>query len=338
MNRHRIATLDLVRLIGMLLVMLRHSAVGTDGESTLAIFLLHNFISAGAVPVFFLLSGYLGARKLDSAALTFRDFAREKTRTYIVPYLFWNVLVLLLVLVAKMTPLAAHFRGGGTYFNVELTASSIVSALFGIGRNPIVFQFWFLRDLIVVSLVAWFLCRVGPRIPLLPWLFFFIPLPMASSLGYYLLGYQLHGWFPPEKYPTCRASLLYAGCWFLMGICVFVGSADIPVPLLPLGSAAFILMLAIVFSSAPLGRWLAVLGPATFFIYATHEPLQTTLAKSWQIANLPFYGSLFCFLVIPAIVFVVLVASYLALSRMCPRLMAIATGEREWHKEAGQRQ
>jgi len=353
MNPSRIATLDLVRVIGMYLVTILHVPAGRPADGNPVIFMFHLFIGLGAVPAFFLLSGYFSARKLEAPDFTFRAWARDRTRSCVVPFLFWNALVLVFVLLTKSTALASQFRGDDTYYGVEPTFWSVTCALFGIGRTPIVFQFWFLRDLIVASFAAWWIWRYLGKIPLLPWLFFFVPLPMtppgghhllwnsggqalwwtmlsmAPSLGYYLLGCQLHSLFPPERFPGLRAAGAYAVCWFLIGVGVFLKVIVVPTPLLQLGSAAFILMLAILLTASPVTRPLAALGPATFFVYATHEPLQALVFKLWERLHLPLAGSLFCFLTIPLVVFAAMVVAYFALSRVFPRLMALATGERQ---------
>ena len=334
MTRNRIAVLDILRVIGMIFVMLIHSPVDGDANSSPTIFILKKYLASGAVPVFFLLSGYLGSKSLQSPTLRISAFAKNKLNTLIIPFLFWNFLVLALVFAAKAGGLASVVRGSGAYFDVEFSLTSIVCAIFGIGRSPIVYQFWFLRDLIVISFVAFFLCRALPRMPLLPWFFFFIPLPMASSLGYFLLGHHLHGVLPPERLPRVRSSLLFCLCWFGMGIGVLAGLVSIPYPLQQIGSAAFLLMVAIALSTVRWSDRLALLGPAIFFVYAIHEPLQTIVARVWQLLNIPYYGSLFCFLLIPAFVFSICVVSYLLLCKIAPQPMSIATGNRKLPNKA----
>jgi fucose 4-O-acetylase-like acetyltransferase len=328
MTSPRNVTLDLLRVIGMFFVMLNHSPGDPDIKTAPGIFFLKGFLVCGAVPVFFLLSGYFGARRIDSTSLSAKDYVQEKARTLIIPFLFWNAAVLLLVLLAKYAGWDSSFRGGGAYFDVNFSALSIGSALTGIGRLPIVYQFWFLRDLIVVVFVAFLLCRHVPKIPLLPWFFFLIPLPMASSLGYYLLGHELHSYLPPEQFPSFRSSILYCAGWSLMGIGVIAGIIAVPRLLQEIGSAAFIFMLTIVASRSPFVARISALGPAVFFVYATHEPLQTIISKEWQSHHLPAYGTLFCFLLIPTTVFAVCAVAYVILRKISPGPLAFATGGR----------
>ena len=119
-----------------------------------------------------------------------------------------------------------------------------------------------------------------------------------------------------------------------MGVGALAGLFNIPYPIQQVGSACFILMVAIVLSATRWGHKLALLGSATFFVYATHEPLQTIFEKLWQAFNIPHYGSLFCFLLIPASVFFTCGSVYFFLCKMTPQLMSVATGNREWPNKA----
>jgi surface polysaccharide O-acyltransferase-like enzyme len=283
----RNVTLDLARVFAIFFVMFIHSPAKAEIISTPGVFFLKGFISCGAVPIFFMLSGFFGRSKIDSKTVTATHFIQDRARTLLLPFLLWNGAVILLVLFAKHMTFFSRLREGGTYFDVEPTVSSISCALLGIGRLPIVYQFWFLRDLMVVVMVAFFLCRCVPRIPLLPWLCFAIPLPMASSLGYYLLGYQLRSLLPPEKFPTFRSSALYCTCWLMIGVGVMAGIISIPNPLKEIGSASFIFMMAIMASTTSFAARLSTLGFAIFFVYAAHEPLQSFFAREWSLLHIP---------------------------------------------------
>lgn len=328
MTRNRIATLEILRVVAIVFVMFIHSPVNGDARSSPTIFLLKEFFACGAVTVFFLLSGYLGAKSLQTPELQFSAFTRNKIRTLIIPFLFWNLLVITFVFIAKTSGLTSSFRANGAYFDVEFSLPSIACAILGIGRWPIVYQFWYLRDLIVISFVTFVLCRALPRMPLLPWFFFLLPIPIAQSLGFYLLGHHLHSIVPPERFPKLRSSLLFCICWFSISIAVLVELVKIPYLIQQIGSACFIMMIAIALSATRLSQQFTLLGSTTFFVYATHEPLQTIIAKTWQALNIPLYGSLFCFLLIPTSVFFICIIVYFLLYKIAPQLLSIATGSR----------
>ena len=321
-------SLDILRVIAIFFVMLIHSTVSGDVKDRSGIFFLVRFLEFGAVPVFFLLSGYLGARKINSKDVSAYRYAKDKYHTLIVPFLFWNALVLSLVFIAKLAGLHHIINGNGAYFDVKPTFTSIASALFGIGRSPIVYQFWFLRDLIVVSAASFVACRYLPRIPLLSWLLFFIPVPMASSMGYYLLGYNLQTYLPVSKFPSPKLSGIYCTVWILLGWGVKSTGTQIPYPLLQIGSAAFLFFFALMLYHFTWGKQLAAIGTSTFIVYAMHEPMQTIISKAWQAQGWPGYGSLFGLFLIPIIVFPLCVLVYFTVKRLCPFMLQYMTGGR----------
>ena len=335
MERPRNTTLDLVRVIGMVFVMFIHAPGPLDPAVDPAMFFFKGFLATGAVPVFFILSGYLGARRVNPGGGSFGPYLREKFRTLVVPLLLWNSLLLAAVFAMKFAGLDSKLRGQGAYFDNDGSLSAFTTDLVGIGwnpvvqdRTPIVYQFWFVRDLIVVSILAFVIVRYLPKIPLLAWILFFVPLPFAASLGYYLLGHQLAAVFRPEDYPAPRRTVAFCGAWVLIGCALTAGAVSLPFPFKQLGSAAFIFGLALLVAERPSSARLAMLGPAVFFVFAAHEPLQTVLSKVWQSSGLPGYGTLPCLLVTAAVTFAVCLVAYYLMRRIAPRLLALATGGR----------
>src|SRR5436190_10162851 len=109
----RIASLDITRVFAIGFVMLIHSHPVGEWLQNPVVFLLKNFIAAGAVPIFFLMSGYLGAPELESESLTGPEYFRKKWRSLVVPYLFWSSVVVILVLACRVSGLEARFREQG---------------------------------------------------------------------------------------------------------------------------------------------------------------------------------------------------------------------------------
>lgn len=320
----RLPAIDLLRVIAIFFVMLIHS--GTPRES-IGSYLLKDFIAAGAVPAFFIMSGYLGARKIISST-DYWLYAREKWRSLIIPYIFWSIPCLFIVLVLKNTSFGHTFHGNGNYFNVDLNFNSIVSAVFGLDRMPIVYQFWFLRDLIAASLTGYFIFRALPDVRLLGFLFLLIPLPVFPSLGYFLLGNQLYR-IRNTAFPTGRREAsMYCVLWLAFGIISHALGVSAPHLLVTLGGAAFLYFMANLLCISRVNKYLTHLGPATFFVYALHEPTQTILFKTWKILNLPGFDSLLLFVLIPILVFATCVATYTILRIFFPKTMKMATGNR----------
>lgn len=324
---NRSENIDVLRTIAMIFVMFLHTPVPQESK-TFPLIYLSEFLGWGAVPCFFLISGYLADRKIHDLSVPWLVWTKSKLVTLGIPFLFWNSLFLAGVWVLKLAGIATISRGHGAYFDLEPTLASNISALLGIGRHPIVYQFWFLRDLIVVSIFAPVLLRHFPKIPFLGGFLLLLPSQLANSMGYFLLGCSLHGIALPVR-PLSNVSInLYMGAWVSIGLAVLGGLLTIHPPLVPLGSAVFLYFLSRSLLGTSTGIFLAALGPATFFIYAVHEPTQSILGKLWDASHIPFYGSSLGFLTIPALVFALCSICYFAIHRLYPQCLWLLTGSR----------
>lgn len=103
-------------------------------------YLFSGFISASAVPLFFLLSGYLQ----EFYPKEYNILIKKRFKSLVIPYLFWNVLTIIIYFVIE-------------YFIIHNTEVHFISfflkGLSGIGMpegKPYAYQLWFLRDLIIL--------------------------------------------------------------------------------------------------------------------------------------------------------------------------------------------
>jgi peptidoglycan/LPS O-acetylase OafA/YrhL len=76
--------------------------------------------------------------------------------------------------------------------------------------------------------------------------------------------------------------------------------------------------------------WLLTLGSASFFVFATHQPLLTILRKVLHVALLPTtaVGSLALHFLLPVALIAILVILYYALRALAPRFVGMVTGGR----------
>lgn len=320
----RLPAIDLVRVIAIFFVMLIHSQADLNDPET---YFFKGFLGCGAVPAFFLLSGFLGIRRIQTSS-SFTAYARDKLRTLGIPYLFWSLLTLGAVFVVKSSAAPGFMRGEGNYLNVEPTVAGIASALFGIGRNPIVYQFWFLRDLIIISLLSYFAIRHIKPLRVLAPLFLLIPHPLFSSMGFFLIGCQLKPWFETKRDVTRLEVSVYCGSWCVLGAISSFAILTIPTLINQIGSAVFFGFLAWLLSTTRMGCRLASLGAASFFIYAVHEPTQSILVKLWEFTHLPLLHTFFQFIAIPVFVFASCAIVYEFVKRLHPAFLQFATGNR----------
>jgi surface polysaccharide O-acyltransferase-like enzyme len=125
--------------------------------SRVGVAFLRTGVSAVAVPMFFVLSGYLFFWRFGGTRREFVQKWNRRLSSSVVPYLAWSAAYLVLMYVWQSTP---FFERGQSYELVrEMTPYEI---LYRMTLRPMPFQFWFLRDLIVLGALSpaiWFLVR-----------------------------------------------------------------------------------------------------------------------------------------------------------------------------------
>lgn len=151
MNARLSNTIDLLRLLSCVMVVLIHSSNAYTDLNFFSYFLTRQ-LPVGAVPIFFFISGFLIAYKTDvlpSKNSVVLYFLRRITEI-IVAYLVWTCIFYLLF----YWGCAFSFIGSGFY--CEKIFSDLTSILGLSERYPLVYQFWFLRDLLIYHFI--YLC------------------------------------------------------------------------------------------------------------------------------------------------------------------------------------
>jgi len=127
--------------------------------------LFSKIISHSSVPAFFFISGYLFFYKKDNSENTafslsnYREKLRRRCRTLLFPYIFWISAWLIGYFILFKSPLAKilHLGAGGT---MPYSLQNIAAAFWCYNGDtayqtfPLVGQFWFIRDLLVITLLS----------------------------------------------------------------------------------------------------------------------------------------------------------------------------------------
>lgn len=149
--------------------------------------LISQVVSRFAVPVLFFISSILLFRKE-------RDWlgnTKGKVKSLVVPYFLWNTAWITVWLLAPLVPGASRFFADG---GIDIQGVGDVLMLYGIGDYPLVYQFWFLRDLFLFNIfapVVWAISNRAPRatavvslvVALQP-----LGLPFKQGLPWFVLG------------------------------------------------------------------------------------------------------------------------------------------------------
>ncbi len=106
-----------------------------------------NGLTGVAVPMFFLLSGILFFKGVDSAKDCLPKI-KKRVRSLLVPYLIWNVVFVLWYLILQNLP------GVGGYINNDIVGKvftkDVGSDIYELLWKPVNFPLWFLRDLMIM--------------------------------------------------------------------------------------------------------------------------------------------------------------------------------------------
>ncbi len=289
-------------------------------------------ISGFAVPMYFFLSSVLLFKSERKYVYTMKN----KIKTLLVPYIFWNTMGILIFLVLENLSFTAPFFSG---MNTPICESSFVEwmALYGIGADcPKVYPLWFLRDLMIVTALFPLIGMVAKKVPVIalaagcililsPEIIFF-----QKALAWFLLGagvvrLNLHMEML-DKIPVFVCGMIY----ILSSLFVLlVNHIVLDRLFLIIGVLFWIRFSKEIEKNTHLNRWVKYLVPWTFVIYAFHEPAMTALKKiCMKIFPLnPFFLFMEYFLIPIIIVFGCVFGGYL-FKRTMPKLYAIATGER----------
>jgi surface polysaccharide O-acyltransferase-like enzyme len=301
---------------------------------------LSETFTAVAVPLFFFMSGFL----LFVREQTFLENFKKKTKTILLPYILWTILVILFLFTAQSFNFTKQYFA--TLIIRNFTIMDWIGAFLGhFGKfvengHPLVYQFWFLRDLFVLNLLFVIIKKAVDFLPggifvlfLILWigginlyivntgaLFFF-------TLGYYIVKYNIN-YKHLDNIKTLDIVFMYAitiiiSLFFSKRITV-ISAINIIV-----GVIFFIRLSSNFIKRDKVYKTLAWLEQYAFWVYATHGIVIAAIIKVsikimpmngvWLLVHY-FGGALFCIFV--------LVCIGIIFRKICPKIFSILTGGR----------
>jgi len=205
MNKHLSVKFKIISFVLMIMVVFIHShnigknllagnTVLKEGYSSFIQDFFSDGITLVAVPLFFIISGYLFFLGFNGTIKEFIYKYNKRLKTLVVPYLFWSIGVLLLFYVLQFLP---EFK---TFFGSKLIKDySLNEFLIKIFITPIPLQLWFLRDLILLTLLSpviyWLIRNIRILFLLILFFVWFFDLNYivleSSSLLFFIFGASL---------------------------------------------------------------------------------------------------------------------------------------------------
>ena len=175
-------------IVGVVLIHNRMGEIGIQGNThnynawpwlTYTMDFFSDVLPTVAVPLFFFISGFLFFYKADFCIAIYKNKLKSRSKTLLVPYLIWNFIGFLILLIQmhprffSLFPLLKEYRIDITEFLSYFWAKHLPMDLPGEHAYPINFPFWFIRDLMLLVLVS----------PVIFWLIKKIKLIFIISLG-----------------------------------------------------------------------------------------------------------------------------------------------------------
>lgn len=302
-------------------------------------------IARMAVPLFFFFSGFLFFSHLSPFSFSAYQ-AKLKKRFYslVVPYLFWNIVVLLLYV--AMQVFIPGLASGANKPVIEYTFTDYLHAFWDRAEGkPVCYQFWFLRDLIVtviisplVFLLIRYLKTAGILILGIMWISGFPAMPAGLS-SVALFFFALGGWYRISGHDFATDTMnirKWTGGLYLLVLIIntFLWFRESAIHSCMHKCGILIGMAAVV-------GWVtyglernrlhtnAVLSGSSFFIYAYHGMWIALLCKMW-VKFLPVTtGTLLLgYVLLPMIILAIGIGAYVLLHCRFPRLISVVTGGR----------
>ena len=306
--------------------------------------LFYEGMPRAALALFFMMSGYLfflNIDKFNSFYLFYKYKLWSRFKSLIIPYLFWSIFWLLIILILQNLHFAQKFIGR------PISISNYSEILSRITINPIPDHLWFLRELFMLVLISpiiyLFLSYIKQRyinlsiliLLFIDWLLFdYYPhIFRNETLFFFFLGsyFGLHGL--PDKFtitPSKRTICLVTILWvFILIIAIILkisfNEYNIVVYRLsiPLGVYEFWYLYDLI----PKGklRLLLPISGFTFFIYLAHYPMMLIFMKGLLYYQLPLF---LVYLISPILTIYLVVKTGRLMKVHWPKLYNIMAGSR----------
>jgi peptidoglycan/LPS O-acetylase OafA/YrhL len=312
------------------------------------------FVSKGfgnlAVPLFFLVSGFLFFQKYDGTWATYKEKLSRRVKTLLVPFLIWNFATYLVYFLGESIPATRVYFATKYWPPIRsFTALDYANAFFGFTvKFPMSYQFWFIRDLMVMvvfaPLIYLLLKRHAVAIPFLAimlclWMTGYWPLvvPGSETLLFFITGCFLasrNADLEALDRWTVPLGLGFVSLLLLLDLLMLLTQTNAELLRLNVNT---MMLFGLPFAwgltkwAVERPRWrsaLERLAESSFFVYAAHEPLLSIFRKvSFRLIQPRTAASeLALYFLAPISIIVFLVMVYTLLHRALPRFTAVITG------------
>lgn len=299
-----------------------------------------------AVPLFYLISGYLFFMKVPDGVKSIGRKIRKRIKSLLIPYFIGCVFFVIFYSFVALLPWTSNLINSSSSIMplFQKPYSIILISIFYDGGTgyPCAFQLWFLRDLILIVATSplWYLClkhlKWGFVAVVFVLTYFDVPHVPFYSLFWFVLGGQLTK-VKIEMGGNGRTKVAIFGLFLFLIISIIqlffpdiINWSLLRIPIILLGIAwgLYDVVLGKDFSLSR-HQWLGIACQFTFFIYLFHEPTLNIVRKLIVVMlSKNELGYLTSYLLSPWIFTVCAVFAGLLFRKYLPRVYNVCTGGR----------
>jgi len=341
----RIKLLRLPLIIGIVTI---HSSINPVGYTDK---FFQSFIAGtwggSCVAFLFILSGFLFFRNFNLSLNSYIQKLKSRFWTLLVPYLFWNLALLAMVLIVLNVPATSSIiQGHYKQYIGDYSFANFIDCLTGYkSMYPIAFHFWYVRDLMAMMILSPVFLLIAIKIPYLGLALFAAPWLLQLELGF--INIQWLG--PLFFYLGCLIAVQNLDLTWLdrqksLIIGIYLGMAIVLTAMQTaeiqtfkhlfecctrvVGTAAIWCASDLV--AGKLEKACLNLSGLAFFVYAAHEPTVTVFKEFFDKLSKPSNSItvIVYYLLIVTIATLVTLAAGSLLQRYTPKFFQTITGAR----------
>lgn len=309
--------------------------------------IITNEITQIAVPLFFFISGFLFFYK--TSIFNKNEYVKKlkkRFKSLLVPYIFWNLTVLFLVFLSQK--FFSSMLSGNNKLIIDYTYTDWLNIFWNHKEGtPICYQFWFIRDLLIVVIFT-------------PLIYYFIK--YIKIYGIILLGilWTFNIWFDVVSFSITSFFFFSFGAWFSINkryftiylshfrwilTIAYVGLLVLNTLLwyYKITEFYYIKNISIIIGMIVIILWVALglknnkiqpnefLAASSFFVYAYHGMPIVLLIKIYMKFTVPYISEwtmIIGYFLIPFIIAYIGVGIYAILHKYFPSFTALITGGR----------
>lgn len=298
-----------------------------------------------AVPLFYLISGYLFFMKVPDGVKSIGRKIRKRIKSLLIPYFIGCVFFVIFYSFVALLPWTSNLINSSSSIMplFQKPYSIILISIFYDGGTgyPCAFQLWFLRDLILIVATSplWYLClkhlKWGFVAVVFVLTYFDVPHVPFYSLFWFVLGGQLTK-VKIEMGGNGRTKVAIFGLFLFLIISIIqlffpdiINWSLLRIPIILLGIiGAWGLYDVVLGKDFSLSRhqWLGIACQFTFFIYLFHEPTLNIVRKLIVVVlGKNEFGYMASYLISPWIFTVCAVFAGLLFRKYLPRVYDVCT-------------